>query len=126
MRYDTSFHHKLKESHTKVVKDDDTEVETGIWDNATAGVMGEELSSEIHGIIFESLRNRTKRRSKTDALNSFIRYMKLSHGLLVGKYSDEKELERDKDLAAGLEALIQVGKSSFWGCYDGSSILFWR
>ena len=34
-------------------------------------------------------------------------------------------LERDKDLAEGVEALIQVGKSSFWGWDDGSNILFW-
>ena len=90
MPYDTSFHHKLKESHTKLVKDDATEVETGIWDNATAGVMGEELSSEIHGIIFESLRNRTKRQSKTDALNSFIRYMNFNCGVSARTGSDEK------------------------------------
>ena len=40
LRDDTSFHHKLKERQTKEVKSDDTEVETGIWDNAVARVMG--------------------------------------------------------------------------------------
>ena len=35
-------------------------------------------------------------------------------------------MERDKDLAAGVEALIQAGKSSLWGWDDGSSILFLR
>ena len=37
---ETSSCHKLKDSHTKAVKDDDAEVETGIWDDATAGIMG--------------------------------------------------------------------------------------
>ena len=52
--------------------------------------------------------------------------MKLTHDFPVGKDSDEKESEIDKDLAAGVEYLIRVGKSSFWGWDDGSSILFWR
>ena len=41
LRYDTSFHHKLKDRHTKSVKYDDAKVETNIWDNSTARVMGE-------------------------------------------------------------------------------------
>ena len=61
---------------------------------------------------------------KTNVLNRFIRYMKLNHGLSVGKVSDEKESERDKDIAAGVEALIRVGKFSLWGWYDGYSVLF--
>ena len=66
------------------------------------------------------------RRFKTNALNSFICYMKLTHGFSVGKDIDEKELEKYKDLTAGVEALIWVGKYSFWDWDDGSSILFWR
>ena len=42
----------------------------------------------------------------------------------MGIYSNEKGLERDKDIVAGVEVIICVGKSSLWGCYDGSSILF--
>ena len=34
---------------------------------------------------------------KTNALNSFIPYMKLTHVLSVGKDIDGKESERDKD-----------------------------
>ena len=56
LRDETSFRQKLNERHTKAVKDDDAEVETVIWDDAMAGVMGEEFSSERHGIIFDSLR----------------------------------------------------------------------
>ena len=37
---ETSSHHKLKKRHTKSVKDDDSEVETGIWYDVKAGVMG--------------------------------------------------------------------------------------
>ena len=40
LRYETSCRHKLKERHTKTVKDDDAEVETVIWDNTTAEIMG--------------------------------------------------------------------------------------
>ena len=65
-------------------------------------------------------------RFKTIFLNSFIRYMNFNHGVSVGNDSDEKESEIDKDLAAGVEALIRVGKASFWGWDDGYSILFWR
>ena len=38
LRDETSFRQKLNERHTKAVKDDDAEVETGIWDDATARV----------------------------------------------------------------------------------------
>ena len=65
------------------------------------------------------------RRFKTNVLSRFICYMNLTHDHPVGKDSDEKESERDKYLAAGVEAIIWVGKSSFWGWYDGSSIVFW-
>ena len=106
MQGETSFFHKLKESHTKAIKDYDTEAKNGIWDNATAGVMGKEFISESHVIIFNSLRKMTTRRFNTNVLNSFINYMKLNHGLSVGKYGDDKESERGKDLAAGVEALI--------------------
>ena len=88
--------------------------------------MGEDFISERHGIVFGSLRKRMTRRFKTSVLNSFIRYMNFTHGVSVGKDSGEKESERDKDLDAGVEALIRVGKASFWGWDDGSSILFWR
>ena len=124
MRDETSFRHKLKERHTKAVKDDDAEVETGIWDDATARVMLEKHFSERHGIIFDSLRTRMVRKFKTDVLSSFTFYMKLTHDFTVVKDSDEKESERDKDITAGVEALIWVGKSSFWGWDDGSRILF--
>ena len=43
----------------------------------------------------------------------------------MGRYRDDKESEIDKDIAAGVEAMNRVGKSSFWGWDDGSSILFW-
>ena len=98
---ETSFHHNLKGRNTKKIKDDDAEVETGIWDNAIARIMGEEFISERHGIIFKSLRKRMSRRFNNNALNIFIHYMKLTHGLSVEKYSDERESERDKDLAEG-------------------------
>ena len=112
LRDDNSFRHKLNEIHTKVVKDDDAEVETGIWDNGSDGVMEENFSSERHDIIFDSLRKRMARRFKTNIVNSFILYMKSTHGLSVGKYIDEKESERYKDIATGVEALIWVGKYS--------------
>ena len=76
--------------------------------------MRERFRSERHGIIFEYLRKSMTRLFKTNVLNRFIRYMKLTHRLSVGKYSDEKESEIDKDIDAGEEALIRVGKSSFW------------
>ena len=66
------------------------------------------------------------RRFKTIVLSSFIRYMKLTHELPVGKYRDQKESEIDKDIAAGVEALIWVGNPPFWGWDDGFGILFWR
>ena len=47
-----SFHYKLKGSHTKTVKYDDADVETGIWENASAGVMAEEFSSKRNGVYF--------------------------------------------------------------------------
>ena len=62
---------------------------------------------------------------KTNVLNSFIRYTKLTNGFSVGKDSDEKEPERDKDLSVGVGALIWLEKSSFWVWDDRSSILFW-
>ena len=68
----TSFHYKLKERNTKEAKDDGTEAETGIWDNVKARAMGEEFSSERHGIIFGSLRKRTTRRFNINVLNRFI------------------------------------------------------
>ena len=40
---ENSFRHKLKERHAKAVKDDDAEVKTGIWDDATTGAMGDEF-----------------------------------------------------------------------------------
>ena len=125
-RDETSLRHKLKERHIKAVKYDDAAVETGIWDEATAGVMGEKFNSERHGIIFDSLRRRMVRQFKTNVLSSFICYMKVVHDFPVGKDSDERESERNKDLAAGVEGLSRVGKYSFWGWDDGSSILFWR
>ena len=118
--------HNLKESHIKAVKYDDAAVETGIWDEAMVRVMGEKFNSERHGIIFDSLRRRMARRFKTNDLSSFICYMKVVHEFPVGKDSDERESERNKDLAAGVEGLSRVGKYSFWGWDDGSSILFWR
>ena len=66
------------------------------------------------------------RQFKTKFLNSFIRYMNFTHGVSVGKDSDEKESERDKDLSTGVAGLIWVGKTSLWGWGDGSSILFLR
>ena len=83
-----SLRHKLNERHTKAVKDNDAEVETGIWDNATSGVMGEDFSSERHGTLFDSLMNRITRQFKTNILNRFIRYTNLIHGLSVRKYID--------------------------------------
>ena len=65
---------------------------------------------------------RIRRLFKNNVLNSFIRYMKFSHGVSVGKDSYEKELVIDKDLTSVVEALIQVGRASLWGWYDGSSI----
>ena len=118
--------HKLNESHIKAVKYDDAAVETGIWDEAMARVMGEKFNSERHGIIFDSLRRRMARRFKTNDLSSFICYMKVVHEFPVGKDSDERESERNKDFAAGVENLSRVGKYSFWGWDDGSSILFLR
>ena len=109
--------------NTKEVKDDKTEVESSIWDNAEAGVMGGGFISERHGILFESLMKRMTSLFKTNFLNSFIRYMEFSHGVSVGKDSYEKELKIDKDHTSVLEALIQVGRASFWCWYDGSSIL---
>ena len=88
--------------------------------------MGKEFISERHGIILDYLRNRMTRKFKTNVLIRFICYMKLIHDLSVGKYSDEKESERDKDLIAGVEALIWVGKYSFLGWDDGYNIQFWR
>ena len=63
--------------------------------------MREKFRSERHGIILKSLRKRMSRRFKNNALNIFIHYIKLTHGLSVEKCSDEKESERDKDLAEG-------------------------
>ena len=82
--------------------------------------------SERHGIIYYSIMKRKSRRFKTNVLSSFIRYMKSFHKFTVGKDSDEREPEINKDLAAGVEALSRVRKYSFWGWDDGSSILFWR
>ena len=62
---------------------------------------------------------------KTNVLSSFIRYMKAVHNFTVGKDSYEREPEINKDLAAGVEALSRLRKSSFWGWDDGYSILFW-
>ena len=63
---------------------------------------------------------------KTNVLNNFIHYMKLTRSLSVGKYIDDKKSEIDKDLAVGVDALIHMGKSSFWGLYGRSRIMFWR
>ena len=52
--------------------------------------MGEEFISERHGAFFESLRKRMTRRFKTNVLNNFIRYMKFTYGISLGKDSDEK------------------------------------
>ena len=52
--------------------------------------------------------------------------MKAVHNFTVGKDSYEREPEINKDLAAGVEALSRVKKSSLWGCDDGYSIQFWR
>ena len=82
--------HKLNESHIKAVKYDDAAVETGIWDKAMAGVMGEKFNSERHGIIFDSLRRRMLRRFKTNVLSSFIRYMTVVHDLTAEKDGDER------------------------------------
>ena len=76
----TSFLHDIKERQNKAVKDYGTEVESRIWDNASAVVMGGGFISERHGIVFESLRKRVNRRFKTNVLNSFIRYMNFTHG----------------------------------------------
>ena len=89
LRDETSFCHKLKESHTNAFKYDDTKVETGIWDNAKTRVLGEEFISESQGIIFDYLRKKMTRRLKTNVLSSFIRCMNLTHDLLVVKHSDE-------------------------------------
>ena len=88
--------------------------------------MGEEFISERHGIDFEYIRKRITRQFKTNVLNSFIHYRNLNHKVSVGKDSDNKEPKIDKDLSAGAEALIRVGKSSFWGWDYGSIIIFWR
>ena len=69
---DTPFRHKLKKRYIKAFKDDDTEVETWIWDNVASALMWEEFVPEMHGIILESLMKRIKRRFKTNVLNSFI------------------------------------------------------
>ena len=79
LRDETSFRHKLKGRQTKAAKDDDAAVETKIWDEATARVMGEKFISERHGIIFDYLRRRMSRRFKTNVLSSFNRYIKLFH-----------------------------------------------
>ena len=50
---ETSSHHKLKKRHTKSVKDDDSEVETGIWDKAMARLMGGKLSQK--GLVLSSI-----------------------------------------------------------------------
>ena len=64
------------------------------------------------------------RRFKTNVLSSFIHYIKLTHDLTVGKDSAEKESERYKNLAAGVDALILVGKSSFYSWDDASGMMF--
>ena len=64
--------------------------------------MREKFRSERHGIIFEYLRKSMMRRFNTNFLNSFICYIKLTHGLSVEKYSGEKESERDKYLTLGV------------------------
>ena len=79
LRDETSFRNKLKERHNKADKDDDAAVETGIWDEAPARVMGEKFISERHGIIFDYLRRRMSRQFKTNVLSSFNRYIKLFH-----------------------------------------------
>ena len=58
------------------------------------------------------------RRFKTTVLISLIHYMKLTHDFTVGKDINQKESEGDKDIAAGVEALIWVVKHSFWGWDD--------
>ena len=82
---ENSFCHKLNDRHTKAVKDNNTGVETGIWDNAAAEVMGKDFISERHGIVFESLRKRMTSQFKTKFFNSFIRYMRFTYGNSVGK-----------------------------------------
>ena len=90
LRDETSSRNKLKERHTRTAKDDDIEVETGIWDKAMARVMGETFSSERHGIIFDSLMRRMARRFRTNVLSSFIRYMTVVYDLTAEKDGDER------------------------------------
>ena len=52
LRDETSFRYKLKERHTKSVKYDETAVETGIWDKATDGVMGESYLRKAWHILW--------------------------------------------------------------------------
>ena len=125
LRDETLFRHQLKYRHTKESKYDDAAVEIGIWDKVKARVMGDKFSSESHGTIFDSLRRRMARRFKTNVLSRFIRYMKVIHDFPVDKDSDWRESEINKYLSAGVEALIWVGKSSFWDWDDGSRIMFW-
>ena len=68
--------------------------------------MGGVFRSGRHGISFYFLRKRIKRQFKTNVLNRFIFYMNLNHGLSVGKDIDENELEKNKDLAEGVEAMF--------------------
>ena len=63
---------------------------------------------------------------KTNVLRRFIRYMKAVQNFTVGKDSDERESEINKDLATGVEAMSRLRKSSFWVWDDGSIIQFWR
>ena len=52
--------------------------------------MGGEFISERHGVVFKYFRKRMTRQFKTNVLNIFIRYMKSTHGISVGKDSDGK------------------------------------
>ena len=115
---------QIEAAHVSAVKNDDAVTDTSLWDHAVT----EDFSASKHGKLFTFLRTRLTRRFAHNAWRSFKRYLR-------GKYPDQDltvptdelgDEEREKDLAAGNDAILRARRATFWSWDDGSTPFFWR
>jgi hypothetical protein len=133
-RVDTTW---ITEGDLKSVKRDDAVTQTGLWDAAALGTLGEEVLRDLHrskdgekavAVIFKFLRKTMMIRFKLNVLRSGQRYLKLTYGedyLAQMKESNPSSI-LTRDVEGIRTALSYSSATSFWAWDEGSFPLFWR
>ena len=126
----------------KAVKADDAEAEDRIWnENVFDAFPWIRYNHTLHAPLLDRIRRLMLRWYYISVRKSFVHYLKTEYGSDVcvriamkrhkstsmkRKRTSSKNIELNKDLVAGRDAISRCCKSTFWEWDHGSRLLFWR